>query len=556
MAYPIGMEKEFEERRNTGKSDIPLKEHYLPPIAGAPTPELMRDWQSFVDEYKIHYEEQAYEAMKKTLSEAKKGGTSVAWSESDKKQAQDRAELNAALLNEIAFSSLKSLGYIYETRAAAYGKSEEMFEGLVDITRYMSSKSKAGTMVAELNREVQDRLMNKWVHHEKAHDAYGVQFGIYNRRKEDIENNKEIARKYAKFFERPDSRLINEAVHGLNYSYSGKYVKLMKKRHREYDEEYIRGYEKMEHMDAMRTFEYGHGNYITHYTPYLKNKFNDDLKIGGRKKRVPTIDTQGINDNGEETSLMNAMPDKREPRPYERMMGEETYTQLASGMSTLDERELFIIKKRYGLADDPPENNQTGDTQLGNNQPDSNQPADSRPPSNQPDSEELKDGEPATLRQIARKFGITHERVRQLENGALDKLEIRMRGDSHAVALKVRDKNSKTSKRKPNEYQKEYKKLKDELMGLLEPFYREGKVDLNRILEEGNLRSTYSTELSNLLTPNRSTYGALSVTVASALREIIRQYSTRENEESRLERFDHIFDGLKELNAERQDKYR
>ena len=81
------------------------------------------------------------------------------------------------------------------------------------------------------------------------------------------------------------------------------------------------------------------------------------------------------------TASSDRIPDPRAEDDYERVPTRLDGQHVDDMLSSLDERERRIMRARYGL-----------------------------------------DGQPRTLRQLARQLGLSAERVRQIEAGAIDKL--------------------------------------------------------------------------------------------------------------------------------------
>jgi len=81
-------------------------------------------------------------------------------------------------------------------------------------------------------------------------------------------------------------------------------------------------------------------------------------------------------------SLQDTLEDTDTPDPAERVLEEDRFRLLAEWLRRLSEREQDILRLRYGLGDD----------------------------------------EPSTLEEIGKRYGVTRERIRQIEMGALRKL--------------------------------------------------------------------------------------------------------------------------------------
>ena len=116
------------------------------------------------------------------------------------------------------------------------------------------------------------------------------------------------------------------------------------------------------------------------------DKVEDILEVA---KAVVSLDAP-LNGDEDETSFGDMVPDSDEHSPYNMLLKKETKEIVKGIIKTLDEREAQIIMYRFGI-----------------------------------DIEE-----PKTLEQIGEIFGVTKERVRQLESKALRKLRHPLRANA------------------------------------------------------------------------------------------------------------------------------
>lgn len=84
-----------------------------------------------------------------------------------------------------------------------------------------------------------------------------------------------------------------------------------------------------------------------------------------------------------ESSLADVVPDEEARNPYEHLAGGSMRDLLGEMVGSLNSREAFILRRRFGLDD----------------------------------------GEERTLEEVARELGLTRERIRQIQQGALKKLQ-------------------------------------------------------------------------------------------------------------------------------------
>jgi RNA polymerase primary sigma factor len=96
--------------------------------------------------------------------------------------------------------------------------------------------------------------------------------------------------------------------------------------------------------------------------------------------RPASLDAPLAEDDGKQ--LGETVSDLEAPNPHEQLSGSDMLLELAELMEKLDARERRILEERFGLE---------GDT-------------------------------PKTLEEVGQRFGVTRERIRQLQNGALGKL--------------------------------------------------------------------------------------------------------------------------------------
>ena len=87
-------------------------------------------------------------------------------------------------------------------------------------------------------------------------------------------------------------------------------------------------------------------------------------------------------DDGEQDSPSDRIPDETAPNPYRQLELQTSINRMCELLDQLQERDSTILKERYGLAGD----------------------------------------DPKTLEEVGREFGVTRERIRQLQNEALVKL--------------------------------------------------------------------------------------------------------------------------------------
>jgi RNA polymerase primary sigma factor len=97
-------------------------------------------------------------------------------------------------------------------------------------------------------------------------------------------------------------------------------------------------------------------------------------------------------DNGDQLDLLESVPDPEAPAPMERAVQAALRRELRAMLERLPARERRVLELRYGL----------------------------------------RDGRPAILDEVSASFGLTRERIRQIEREALS----RLRADCDAASLR------------------------------------------------------------------------------------------------------------------------
>ena len=121
------------------------------------------------------------------------------------------------------------------------------------------------------------------------------------------------------------------------------------------------------------------------------------IKRAIRASQRPSQSPQ--NNHGDAFSLAEMLPDSRTPSPDHALVTDDNVKTIYELLEVIDQREAAILKLRYGL-----------------------------------------DGkEPLTLKEIGQRIGLTRERVRQIENDALKKLNARMSGDRPRLSAQLRN---------------------------------------------------------------------------------------------------------------------
>ena len=101
-----------------------------------------------------------------------------------------------------------------------------------------------------------------------------------------------------------------------------------------------------------------------------------------QRAQTRSISLNGSFDEGESESLEDRIPDEQAPNPYAQLELQTSISRMCELLDQLQQRDSTILKERFGLAG----------------------------------------SDPKTLEEVGREFGVTRERIRQLQNEALVKL--------------------------------------------------------------------------------------------------------------------------------------